>query len=321
MRPNKLAILSFGMCFPDHEFLKLDERTLLVSAEDLSLVDSVEPSAKFFHASTLRNHVHGLVTSARVQHHPFTPLHPPNLRAIILTLLESGSFNQISTYENFSRPLLLWLREVCRNRNIRLCIIQSPGYLNSSEDLHAILDQKLFSLQSFYWHQRKRLRILLDETGEPIESEIDKDPVAHPSFDPADFCITHSRFTLDLADSLQEFDPYYNEVFLNLEMATSRKEALRHSEHILRTFPKSDTNNKIVIAAMQANFSPINQYLEAGIVLPMEIVRKAVVFRLRYRLSFKSVEQLVRHIIGKREFSRFAPSPAQTQSSERSPEH
>lgn len=315
MRANKLAILSFGMCFPDHEFLGLDERTLLISAEDLSLIDTTEPTVQLFQASTLRNHVHGLVSSARVKHFPFTPLDPPNLRFIISNALDSGSIDEVSTYEHLQPDLLSWLRIECQNRGIYVRLVQSPGYLNSSKELRNILDQKLYSPQTFYWHQRKKLRILLDETGEPIESEIEHGAPNKSTFDPGNFCITHSRFTLELADSLQGFDPYYKQVFLNLELATSRKEALRHSEHILRSLPQSGANTEFILAAMQDDICPINQYLEAGLVLPMEIVRKAVLFKMRYRLSFKPVEQLVKHIIGKREYSRFAPVPIQSQSS------
>lgn len=309
MRANKLAIIAFGMSFPNHDLLRLDEHTLVLSVEDLDLVKKLDPALQLFNCGALRNHVYALVTSARVQHHPFSPIHQPHYRDLISKAVDNNPIVEVITYENLQSELLAWLRDFCSARGITLNLSRSPGYINSSQELEDANFDDEYNLQSFYLDQRKKHRILLDDMGEPIETEIDSVIEKKYEVNLDNFTITHTNYTLDLADTLEGFDPYFKEVFLKLELATSRHEALRHSEHILRSFPQSGNNNHILLAAIEGKFAPINHYLESGLVLPMEIVQKAVVYKRRYQLSFKPVEQLVKHILGWREFTRFQSRP------------
>ena len=220
-----------------------------------------------------------------------------------------GKINLIDPTDNW---LLKRIQIVAKG--IELSIYDNPLFINRSKDIETFFraEKKSFFQTTFYKQQRKKLGLLIDKEGLPfggkwtydIENRKkypkDKKPpevqyIKSCSYWKEAVSYTNKNFPNNLGKvdeikrypiSFQESESYFN-IFLTD-----------------RFLEFGDYEDAILKESSSLHHSLLSPLMNVGLLMPLNIVKKAVIFAEKNNVPINSTEGFVRQIIGWREFIR-----------------
>lgn len=316
MSYTKIAIVLGNCLFPDHSQLKPDSDTLFFMAEDVGLCTHFKyhKHKLVLFLSAMRSHAETLRKNHSVTYHKLSEetKHLSYEEKLKETLIANPSINELITYDIEDHFFEERIQTFCKQENLKLTVVNSPGFLTSKEAFKSYNTKaKKPFMQVFYKQQRKDMHVLVDETGEPLHGQwsFDEDNrkklpkgISVPKrtvIDPT----THTKDVKELIASLFPNHPGSTE---NFNWATTREEALSLLDEFLTERFQSFGPYEDAISSKHTFVfhSVLSPYLNMGLITPKEVVDKALKHYETYDTHFPSVEGFVRQIIGWREFMR-----------------
>jgi len=218
----------------------------------------------------------------------------------------------------FIDPCDNWLSQriatFCEKNAIDIQVYDSPMFLNTMEDLknHFKTGRKRYHQTKFYTEQRKQRHLLLEKEGKPKGGKWTFDTENRKKY-PAKKTPPSIQFP-DRTPYHVEAEQYVNEHFTDnpgrlngnayypISSKGSNDWLQQFFEHRFAEFgPYEDA---IVKEETILNHSVLTPMLNVGLLLPHEVVDKAIAFAEENKVPLNSLEGFVRQIIGWREFIR-----------------
>lgn len=316
MAYQRLAVILGNCLFPDVEALQPDQRTLFFMAEDSGL------------CTHYRYHKHKLIlflSAMRSYHDTLDQNH--SIRYWKLTPENAGwSYEDKlrKTLDHYShiRELVLYtiedkffaerIRKFCREHELQMTVVKSPGFFNSVDDFQEYVDRaKRPFMQYFYIEQRKKHQLLVTGQGEPQRGKWSFDEenrqklprgIDIPTL-PDSAWTEHTEEVAQLVDKLFPDHPGESATFW---LATTRRQALYRLRDFLENRfndfgPYEDAIDR------ERNFlfhSVLSPYINLGLITAREVVDAALEYAQANNVHYSSVEGFVRQIVGWREFMR-----------------
>lgn len=171
--------------------------------------------------------------------------------------------------------------------------------------------KKQLRMEFFYREMRKKYALLMDADGKPSGGDwnYDKENRKPPKaglFSPKRISHKKSQITQNVlalvkthfADHFGTLEPFH--------YAVTRKQALKELDHFIDTLLPDfgDYQDAMVAGEPYLYHSLISTYLNAGLLLPLEICRKAELAYRAGKAPINSVEGFIRQILGWREYIR-----------------
>jgi len=195
-----------------------------------------------------------------------------------------------------------------------LHILESPSFLNTTAELSPFFraDKKSFFQTTFYKQQRKKLNILLDEAQNPIGGKWTFDVDNRKKYPKGK--TPPSIYFPDTSSYWDEAVQYTETQFKNNPGELSKapiypinfKQAQDWLTQFLefRFFDFGIYEDAIVKRQSFLNHSMLSPLLNAGLLLPNEVLEQSLSFAEKEQIPINSTEGFVRQIIGWREFVR-----------------
>jgi deoxyribodipyrimidine photolyase-related protein len=213
-------------------------------------------------------------------------------------------------------PVDDWLEQRLEKstQDIELITYLNPQFLNSKDDLSKFFrsDKKSFFQTSFYKQQRKSHGILLDEQGQPEGGKWTFDIENRKKY-PKDKTPPAIQFPGQSSYWSEAVD-YVGDTFSDNpgEISKDRLYPITHKEasdwldqfltHRFQDFGIYE--DAIVREASILNHSVLSPLINAGLLLPEEVVKRSLSFAKKQQIPINSIEGFIRQIIGWREFIR-----------------
>lgn len=173
------------------------------------------------------------------------------------------------------------------------------------------LDKRQLRMEYFYREMRRKHSILIEENGEPTGGQwnFDKENRKSPPRglrSPKRISHRKDQITLDVLELVKQ---RFSENFGTLEpfhYAVTREQATAEFDHfITKLLPRfGDYQDCMVAGEPYLYHSLISSYLNAGLLLPLEICRKAEDAYRAGKAPLNAVEGFIRQILGWREYVR-----------------
>lgn len=316
MAYKKLALILGNCLFPDHERLKPDSSTLFFMAEDAGLCTHFKyhKHKLVLFLSAMRSHAEEIENNFPLEYHKLTSQnHEKSYEDKLKQTLDSyADIREIVTYDIEDHFFENRVQEFCKKEKLKLTIVDSPGFLTTKEKFKNFNKEYKPFMQTFYKHQRKDLGILLEDDSEspqhgswsfdeenrkklPKDITVPEQPISHPT--------DQTKEVKKLIDDLFPDHPGSTD---NFRWATTRRQVLYLLDNFLKErFEKFGPYEDAISSKHTFVFhSVLSPYINMGLVIPKEVLDKALEFYDEHDTHFPSVEGFVRQIIGWREFMR-----------------
>ncbi len=225
-------------------------------------------------------------------------------------ILQEKHITKIIMFEIEDRFFEQRLEEFCASRKIELEIKQSPMFLTSRDEFKAYLarSKKPF-MKTFYESQRKRFKILVDNSGKPTGGrwsfdEENRKKIPHDLEIPVPRPGTESAHVASARQIVQrEFSNHPGES-AELWLAVTRAEAKKE----LKTFVRQKLENfgpyedAMTTRSDFVFHSRLSALLNTGLLTPQKVLAELKEFGEKAPLA--SLEGFIRQVIGWREFVR-----------------
>ena len=234
-----------------------------------------------------------------------------DIRKLIPYLKKKGynTINYILTNDNY---LERRIKNAAEKSEIDLKGLENPMFLNSSIDLESFFrsDKKKFYQTSFYIEQRKKLGILLDDSGNAEGGKWTFDTENRKKYPkgkvpPKIEVLKSDSFFKEAKDYVKKhFKGNPGEfpelpIYPHTHKSSDRWLDLFLDQRMQEFGPYEDA---MVQKESFLNHSIISPLLNSGLITPLEVIQKTLTFKDRYPLN--SLEGFLRQIIGWREFIR-----------------
>ncbi|MEM9832194.1 MAG: cryptochrome/photolyase family protein [Bacteroidota bacterium] len=316
MAYQRLAIILGNCLFPDLDTLEPDKHTLFFMAEDTGL------------CTHFKYHKHKLMlflSAMRSYHDALQEKYPTNYWKL-------SEDNQSLTYEdkleetldNYARieEIVMFtiedkffaerMEQFCQQHNLKLSIIDSPGFYSSIGDFQEYLDSsKRPFMQYFYTGQRKKFNLLVNEQQEPLRGKWSFDEENRKKL-PKDITIPSqpasewTEHTQDVAQLVDELFPDHPGNSQNFWLATTRRQARYRLKDFLESrFADFGPYEDAIDSERNFLFhSVLSPYMNLGLITAQEVINSALEYAEQNDVHYPSVEGFVRQIVGWREFMR-----------------
>lgn len=304
---DQLAIILGNCLFENHEELEYG-KTLFFMKEDKNL------------CTHFKYHKHKIILFlAAMRHHRdllkqskdlvYFELDDKSYTQRILETMQENNIKKIVTYEIEDKFMEQEIKEFCKKNDFELKIIPSKAFLTSKQDFEVYLKENnnKFFMNSFYIWQRKRLNILLNKTGDPINDKWSFDSENRKRL-PKNISLPKLSVPKK-TNHVEDVSKIVNELFedhigdsKDFFLPVTRKDALGWLDEFLEIRfdnfgPYEDAISKEDTFLFHSVLSPM---LNLGLLTPKEVVNKALTKDVHY----PSKEGFIRQIIGWREFVR-----------------
>lgn len=195
---------------------------------------------------------------------------------------------------------------------VPLEVLRDTRFLCSHEAFDAwARDRRELRMEHFYRHMRQRHGVLMDPDGRPVGGRWNFDadnrkPPGSGLASPPRLSFKKDAITREVLDLVRRRFPDGYGRLEPFHFAVTRRQALRELDHfvahILPAF--GDHQDAMVAGEPYLNHSLLSAYLNAGLLYPMEMCRKAEAAFEAGRAPLNSVEGFIRQILGWREFVR-----------------
>lgn len=316
MSYKRLALVLGNCLFPDHDQLKPDGSTLFFMAEDHGLCTHFKyhKHKLILFLSAMRSHADVIRDKHSLDYYPLSKesLLDSFEDKLIETLEANPTIKEIITYEIEDHFFEKRIREFCNDRHLALTIVDSPGFLTSKSEFKEYLKSvKKPFMHTFYQRQRKRLDILVDSNGNPLNEKWSFDEDNRKKLPkgikiPDQPSVEPTKHTMDVSNLVDELFPDHPGDTANFGWATTRDQVVDLlnvflKERFEQFGPYEDAIDSKEIFIFHSVLSP---YINMGLITPEEILVKVMQHFERNDTHYPSVEGFVRQIIGWREFIR-----------------
>ena len=204
---------------------------------------------------------------------------------------------------NLEKKIHTW----AKNLSAKELRFESPNFYNSEEELREYFSKKKFFLNDFYIHERKKRKILIEPSGEPVGGKWTFDTENRAKAPkgmefPKPFVSTQNDFVIEATAYVETNFGLHVGTAEDFMYAVTRKEAkaalyyfIQHKINEYGTY-----QDAIVPQEAWLFHSIISPYLNIGLLNPQECVQAA----LDSNAGMNNVEGFVRQILGWREFIR-----------------
>lgn len=263
-----------------------------------------------FHRASMKSYEHFLLKLGKTVHYIDSENELSDIRNFGKELTEK-SIEKIEVID----PTDNWLERRIRRvlEGYELEIHENPQFLNAKKDLLPFFrsDKKSFFQTSFYKQQRILRGILMDG-GEPRGGKWTYDDENRKKFPknatpPAVHFPEKSDIWNEAVDyTLNQFGKNPGEVSINRLYPINHIECKEWLEQFLtyRFFDFGIYEDAIVKEYSILNHSVLSPMINAGLILPGEVIQRSLDFAEEGEIPINSVEGFVRQIIGWREFIR-----------------
>lgn len=196
--------------------------------------------------------------------------------------------------------------------NIPVEIRTDDRFLCSTEEFNQWTHgKKQLRMEFFYREMRKKYKILLDTDGDPeggawnYDKENRKPPKSSMVF-PKRISHKKSKITKEVLQLVSDkFSDHFG-VLEPFHFAVTRTQALQELEHFIKeVLPDFGEYQDAMVAGEPYGYhSLLSSYINAGLLLPLEICRKAEAAYRAGKVSISSAEGFIRQILGWREYVR-----------------
>jgi len=305
---------AINLIFPNQLFA---ESPLLENGHEVYLIEEYLFFKKYafhkqkiaFHRATMQYYAQYLKERGLVVHYvPSTALQS-DIRVFLEALQEVQKIHLIDPVDNY-----LEKRIRTKTGHVNIQFYDSPLFINTKTDLSTFFkpDKKSFFQTSFYKQQRKKLKILMDEQGNPMGGQWTFDSENRKKYPkgktpPNIYFPKSDEFWLEAVNYTEEhFSQNPGEVSKDPIYPNNHSEAKAWFEQFLqhRFFDFGVYEDAIVKEHIFLNHSLLSPLLNVGLLLPMEVIHRSVSFAEKENIPINSTEGFVRQIIGWREFMR-----------------
>ncbi|MBY0428619.1 MAG: cryptochrome/photolyase family protein [Alphaproteobacteria bacterium] len=172
--------------------------------------------------------------------------------------------------------------------------------------------KKQLRMEFFYRDMRKKYNILMDDEGKPIggewnyDKENRKSPPIHGLNIPKRISHKKSEITIDVLSLVaKKFDNHFGDLE-PFHFAVTRTQALIELEHFIKTVLPNfgDYQDAMVMGEPYLYHSLLSAYLNAGLLLPLEVCQAAQAAFHNGKVPLNAAEGFIRQILGWREYVR-----------------
>ena len=198
------------------------------------------------------------------------------------------------------------------NLNIPIEILNDDRFLCSILEFKKwASNKKQLRMEFFYREMRKKYKILMNPDGTPVGGEwnYDKENRKRPKIgmkSPARISHKKSDITHDVLRVVQdEFSDHFG-TLIPFHYAINREQALLELDHFIEfCLPEfGDYQDAMVAGQPYLYHSLISSYVNAGLLLPLEICKKAEAAYQAGKAPLNAAEGFIRQILGWREYIR-----------------
>jgi deoxyribodipyrimidine photolyase-related protein len=229
-----------------------------------------------------------------------------------LKWLKANSITQVTIFEIEDKFFEQRIHAALKSAKVEVVLLRSPMFLTSRTQFQDYLSKaKKPFMRTFYEKQRLRLKIMVDDRGEPTGGkwsfdELNRKPLQRSTMPPSPLLKHTSLHEKAVVDLINKTFPDHPGTLEHVWFATDRKGA--------RTWLKQFLEERF------ANFGPyedaiaphsdfvfhsvLTPYLNIGLLTPDVVIESALKTAKQRKLNISSVEGFVRQIIGWREFIR-----------------
>jgi len=292
---------------------KVGSRVPVFMAEDLGLCTHFKYHQQklVFFLSAMRHFRAELeVLGWRVDYHSLDKNEQLSYFEKIRKFCEKNKIVELISYEISDRFFESQFIEFCQKRGIKWTMLESPGFLTPRAEFKTYLSQsKKPFMKVFYERQRKRLKILVDQEGDPVGDQwsFDEDnrqklpkKINLPLFPE----IEADEITRDTITLVTEKFGAHPGRASQLWLPTTREEAKKWlqifvQERLKEFGPYEDAISNRAPFLFHGVLTP---FLNSGLLTPHEVISVVLKAHVRAKLPMNSVEGFIRQIIGWREF-------------------
>ncbi len=230
---------------------------------------------------------------------------------LLIQDLHQRRATQISYSEVSDDWLQRRITSTCQKLNIAVTIFPSQLFLNTERDIRDFFaDKKRYSQTDFYVHQRKKHNVLLEADQKPVGGKwtFDTDNrLKYPNDrTPPVFALpSQNSFYQEATEYVSaHFSDNFGELSDHIIYPTTHKEAEVWFDEFLETrFHEFGIyEDAIVQNELLLHHSLLTPVLNVGLLIPLDVIQKAVSFAENHGVPINSLEGFVRQIMGWREF-------------------
>lgn len=195
---------------------------------------------------------------------------------------------------------------------VPLDILPDTRFLCSHAEFNAWADDRReLRMEYFYREMRRRHDVLMHPDGKPaggrwnFDAENRKPPKAGLTSPPR-LSFRKDAITLDVLDLVRRRFPDGYGRLEPFHFAVTRRQALRELDHFIAHILPSfgDYQDAMMAGEPYLRHSLLSAYINAGLLYPMEVCRKAETAYTEDRAPLNAVEGFIRQILGWREYVR-----------------
>ena len=230
----------------------------------------------------------------------------------LIDFLKNKKIQEINIYEIEDKPFeSKFLKKLAQNQ-IEVKITKSPMFLFSREEfIEMAKGKKTYRMASFYQKARKKLNILVDETGNPVGGkwsfdEDNRKKIPKNVEPPLEIKSVLSKNHHQLVETINQHFKNHPGSLDNIWFPVQRLEAKKQLRNFLKDrFKDFGTYEDAMIEG--GNFlyhSCLSALLNIGLLTPDEVIAETLKFSEKNSIPLNSLEGFIRQIIGWREFIR-----------------
>ncbi len=250
-------------------------------------------------------------------HHRFTVEYISTTEAIsdirqLLVHLKSKKITRVRVYDPCDNWLEKRIREGCMQNGIEVVMVPNPLFINSTAELASYQEKRKRYFQTdFYIHQRRTRKILVDASLQPLQGKWSFDAENRLKYPASKIPPAKENYLSiyhqEAAEYIEQyFAGNYGEVHPEYFYPADHDQA----ETALAAFLKhrfdafGNYEDAIVQKEMHLHHSVLSPLINAGLLLPVQVVERAIEYATETGIPFNSLEGFVRQVLGWREFIR-----------------
>lgn len=266
-----------------------------------------------FHRASMKYYENYLIEQGHAVTYINTWERESDIRELIPHLRNLG-VEQIIIIDPADNWLIKRTKEACKKCNINLKVIDSPLFLNTTEELNVFFNKskKKFFQTEFYKQERIKRKILIDKCGGPEGDQWSYDIDNRKKYPKGKQII---KVDLPLINKyIEEAHIYTKKYFPNnigeLDNSIIYPIGFKECEEWLQQFLAKrlnefgDYEDAIVHKEVLLNHSLLTPILNVGLISPQQIIDQTIAYGLKHQIPLNSLEGFIRQIIGWREFIR-----------------
>jgi deoxyribodipyrimidine photolyase-related protein len=203
------------------------------------------------------------------------------------------------------------LKRFAERNDITLTLHRTPNFLTTDEEFRVMTQGKKYLMANFYMQQRKKMKVLVEENGQPVGGKWSFDSENRKKI--GKNVALPAAYTPEENEFVQEAKGYVQRNFMShygscdsFQYPTTHDEALLVLDDFLHNRMRlfGDYEDAIVSRQSILFHSVLTPALNVGLLTPKEVIKKTFEYAAIYYYPLNSLEGFVRQIIGWREFMR-----------------